>query len=74
MSKKLKPCPFCGETPTTAINYRRVGGGELELEFSVFCPSCKTNKHIIKEVEGKDFETYVEAMDLAITAWNRRAV
>ena len=73
MTSNLKPCPFCGETPTTAINYYRCGGGELELKFSVVCPNCKTSKSIYKEVEGKDFGTYIEAMNLAITAWNRRA-
>ena len=73
MTSNLKPCPFCGETPITAINYYRCGGGELELKFSVVCPNCKTSKSIYKEVEGKDFGTYIEAMNLAITAWNRRA-
>ena len=72
-NKELKPCPFCGEAPTTAVNYYRCGGGELELKFSVICPNCKTSKGIYKEVEGKEFETYIEAMNLAITAWNRRA-
>ena len=72
-NKELKPCPFCGEDPTTAINYYRCGGGELELKFSVICPNCKTSKGIYREVEGKDFGTYIEAMNLAIAAWNRRA-
>ena len=72
MNKELKPCPFCGEAPTTAINYSRCGGGELELVFSVVCPNCKTSKSVRKEVEGKTFDIYVEQMKAAIKKWNRR--
>lgn len=72
MTEKLKPCPFCGSIPTTAINYRRAGGRELELEFGVICPSCKTGKYIVKEVGNKTFEEYKQFMKDAIIKWNTR--
>jgi len=74
MSKQgLKPCPFCGEAPTTGINYSKCGGGELKLTFSVVCLNCRTVKSITREVEGKSFGKYIDAMADAIELWNTRA-
>lgn len=70
--KGLKPCPFCGEAPVTAINYSKCGGGELMLRFSVACPNCKTSKGVTREVEGKTFGRYIDAMADAIKLWNTR--
>ena len=72
-TQELKPCPFCGETPTTGINYSKCGGGELRLTFSVVCLNCKTVKSVTREVEGKSFDEYVNNMKAAIDLWNRRA-
>lgn len=72
MKNTLKPCPFCGEAPITAINYSRCGGGELELIYSVICPSCKISKNVRKESEGKTFDEYIATMDSVIELWNKR--
>lgn len=71
-NRKLKPCPFCGEKPTTAINYSQVGGGELQLNFSVICPKCKIARRICDDVEGKEFEAYEYYMNKVIDFWNDR--
>jgi endogenous inhibitor of DNA gyrase (YacG/DUF329 family) len=72
-NRKLKPCPFCGKEPKTAINYFKVGGGELQLDFSVICPECKIARRVRDDVEGKEFETYEYYMNEAINLWNDRA-
>lgn len=70
--RKLKPCPFCGEEPTTAINYSKVGEGELRLNFSVVCPKCRVSRSICEDVEGKKFEVYRFCMNKVIDKWNER--
>lgn len=72
LREDLKPCPFCGTLPTTAINYSRCGGGELRLTYSVVCPRCKITKSLGKESEGKSFKEYINAMNSVITIWNSR--
>jgi len=37
MSEELKPCPFCGEPPTT-VNHHRPNGGDYNL---VHCYGCQ---------------------------------
>lgn len=72
LNEILKPCPFCGETPTTRINLSRCGAGELELKYSVVCPKCKTVKDVTVESEGRTFEDYIISMNTAINLWNKR--
>ena len=73
LNEVLKPCPFCGETPTTKVNLSRCGAGELELKYSVVCPKCKTVKTIIIESEGKSFKDHITNMNTTINLWNQRA-
>ena len=72
LKEELKPCPFCGTEPKTAINYVRCGGEELTLAYSVFCPACKITKRFVINSEGLSFKEYVEAMNNVIIMWNCR--
>lgn len=56
---KLKPCPFCG------------GEAMLDRE-AIFCDNCHVSMRIDDRLYNKEAETYKEAREQAIEAWNRR--
>lgn len=71
---ELKPCPFCGAMPKTAVQVTEMGGSEDHVDFSVRCTKCETNKTVrLKIVTHCFFHDVEKAMDEAIKAWNRRA-
>lgn len=65
MSSRLKPCPFCGATPTerhtvTAGGYRLI---------AITCPGCKAWGPLVEI----DYETGDErSIAPAVAAWNSR--
>lgn len=74
MSKKLKPCPFCGKktAEVTTVAYAE----EIENDnpyYSLYCNFytvvCNYNNGGCGSSVGKQYET----TDEAIEAWNRRA-
>ena len=62
MSRKLKPCPFCGgEAELLSMTYR---GGKV---FGVFCKADSAQKY----PHGHFIDNYATKQE-AIDTWNRR--
>lgn len=71
----LKPCPFCGQIPTTEVRVTQMGGGEDHIDFTVVCGNCGTYKTSrLKLIKTGVFMDAEKAMQEAICAWNRRAI
>lgn len=66
---KLKPCPFCGEAPTTAV----INGIENYPQFLISCPNCNV-KRIVNLDEFAPFDTASYTIDKAVDLWNNRTV
>lgn len=60
MPNELKPCPLCGEV---------VG---IDREY-IFCDNCHLICRIDDRLYNGEAETYAEAKQQTIEAWNRRA-
>jgi len=58
MEETLRPCPVCGATKGLYVLY-----DEHDMEWIVFCDSCKTSLR----------NEYNDTRDDAISTWNRRA-
>lgn len=69
---ELKPCPFCGQAPTTRVRYWSCGGDELRLTAEVVC-KCRVSKGYSFQGNNVTFDVYTDAFDEAISEWNRRA-
>lgn len=71
---ELKPCPFCGAMATTEVRVTQMGGETDNVDFTVVCTKCGTDKTIRLRIAKKaTFLDVVVSMDKAIDAWNRRA-
>ena len=68
---EIKTCPFCGETPTTNVRYWSCGGDELRLTAEVKC-KCGISKGYSFQGNAVTFDTYIQAFQDAISAWNER--
>ena len=73
MMVELERCPFCGGKADTRVRYWKIGGSELGLVAEVFCEKCGITQSACFEGEKKSFDEYIEAFELAIERWNRRA-
>lgn len=74
MSRKLKPCPFCGSNDLymvrLCIDNDTPFMSSEDATLAVFCNTCKVCVHVEEaENEGDNDETY----DITARAWNRRA-
>lgn len=69
---KLKPCPFCGDIPTTNVRYWKCGGDELLLNVEVKS-QCGVSRGISLQGNGVTFSEYEDAFATVIDMWNRRA-
>ncbi len=70
----LKSCPFCGAMATTEVRVTQMGGETDNVDFTVVCTKCGTDKTIRLLIAKKaTFLDVVSSMDKAIEAWNRRA-
>lgn len=69
---ELQPCPFCGAIPKTNVRYWQCGGAELMLTAEVVC-KCGIKKGRSFQANNTSFGNFIEAFDLAIEDWNRRA-
>ena len=70
----LKSCPFCGAIATTEVRVTQMGGETDNVDFTVVCTKCGTDKTIRLRIAKKaTFLDVVSSMDKAIDAWNRRA-
>lgn len=75
MSKELKRCPFCGESPRTEVSVTKMGGGEDHVDFTIHCTNCGTEKTVrLKIVAFANFFDVEKAQEQVIQAWNKRAV
>ncbi|WAW38802.1 Lar family restriction alleviation protein [Pseudomonas aeruginosa] len=66
MAEELKPCPFCGETPSEDSYAHADGGykyGAISCSCGVIGPDVRTG-----------YKKWPEWRDSAVTAWNERAV
>ena len=68
---KLKPCPFCGETPITEIWLARYGRLGDCITIKIVCAECHVTKSVYIR-EGTDFDTVKESMGKIIEEWNVR--
>lgn len=64
MSKKLKPCPFCGGEAKLVLEFQYLGIMHVKELFYARCSECGTR------VSGS---TFWDSEEEAIAAWNRRA-
>ena len=69
---KLRECPFCGEIPFTRVRVTKWDGCSAEIQCSVKC-RCGINKTVSLELCDTDFSKVIQAMELVIIDWNRRA-
>lgn len=67
MNKELKPCPFCGGEPYTAI-----GKDAQFLTLKVACYKCCIKREISFNA-GAKFEDVQAAINEVIELWNWRA-
>lgn len=70
---KLKPCPFCGQTPTLEVKPMWHGSHGYHgcFEYDIHCKNCGCRVGL-----GQNTDIYIsseEAMNNAIKKWNRRA-
>lgn len=67
MNEKLKPCPFCGDTPYKSTNITTNG-----VVLKIGCGNCEI---FLKEVimKGLGFDEFENANEKLIGKWNRRA-
>ena len=71
---ELKPCPFCGNIPTTEVRVTKMGGGEDIVDFTVICNECGTYKN--ERLRIKYNATFMDVDNImanVFEAWNRRA-
>lgn len=65
MSSRLKPCPFCGSTPSA--EHMTISGGYRFTAY--YCPGCKAHGPLVEI----DYATADEReTGPAAAAWNRR--
>lgn len=71
----LKRCPFCGEAPSSGVEFYESCGGEVKLKAIVYCPKCHINKgYVFKatDINPVPFLDYDIAFDKAVKSWNQR--
>lgn len=70
---KLKPCPFCGSDPYTAI----VGSNDEKMKIYIQCNAsdCGTKMEFTIKAERVclNFNDVISGINKAVEAWNRRA-
>lgn len=70
---KLKPCPFCGTEPYTAI----VGVNDEKMKIFIRCnnPNCGTKMEFTIKAERifLRFDDVISGINKAVETWNRRA-
>jgi Lar family restriction alleviation protein len=67
---ELKPCPFCGGENVGIYAFNIVVDARVE------CRDCgaSSGEHNAEHVDGESHEEYeARCVELAVTAWNRRA-
>ena len=73
---ELKPCPFCGESPLSGIEFcESCGSDNIKLRAVVYCPKCHISKGKVfkaTDINPVPFFNYEVAFDNAKTAWNQR--
>ena len=71
----LKPCPFCGESPLSGVEFYESCGSNIKLRATVCCPKCHINRgYVFKatDVNPVPFFDYEVAFDKAKKLWNQR--
>lgn len=69
--KSLKPCPFCGDTPTIGTYYSIGEDGEIYWYNKIQCSNCgcqmEDKRHISEDVMGVEL-----GADYIVEKWNMR--
>lgn len=47
MSETLKPCPFCGKSPTLIEEGENIGYGLFADKYFIYCENCEKDKSLI---------------------------
>ena len=70
---KLKPCPFCGTEPYTAI----VGSDDEKMKIYIQCNDLDCGTKIEFTIKAErvylDFDDVMDGISKAVEVWNRRA-
>lgn len=70
---ELKRCPFCGTSPRTEVRVAKMGGGEDQIDFSIYCTNCGIDKTVrLKIAAYANFTDVNKAQAEVIKAWNQR--
>ena len=73
MMDELKRCPFCGTSPRTEVRVAKMGGGEDQIDFSIYCTNCGIDKTVrLKIAAYANFIDVNKAQAEVIKAWNQR--
>jgi len=73
MMDELKRCPFCGASPRTEVRVAKMGGGEDQIDFSIYCTNCGIDKTVrLKIAAYANFTDVNKAQAEVIKAWNQR--
>ena len=73
MMDELKRCPFCGTSPRTEVRVAKMGGGEDQIDFSIYCTNCGIDKTVrLKIATYANFIDVNKAQAEVIKAWNQR--
>ena len=74
---ELKPCPFCGEAPSSGVEFfESCGSTDIKLRVIVYCQKCHVARGFVfkaTDITPVPFFDYEVAFDKAKKAWNRRA-
>lgn len=72
---ELKPCPFCGESPISGVEFYESCGSNIKLKAIVYCPKCHINRGYLfraTDINPVPFLDYEVAFDKAVKSWNQR--
>lgn len=75
MKTELKPCPFCGCSDVSIVNFE-TSGDPNKRDWRILCNNdkCMCMVDFVKTVRtAKGIKDYFPTKEEAIEAWNRRA-
>lgn len=76
MNDRLKPCPFCGSSPESGVDFYESSGSNVKLYARVFCKKCHIDRGIVFEASSSittvPFHNFTDAFSVAINRWNER--
>lgn len=71
----LKRCPFCGEVPSSGVEFYESCGSDIKLKAIVYCLKCHVSRGTVfraTDINPVPFLDYEVAFDKAVKLWNQR--